>query len=135
MEIEPKDWIQFKLVHKKKIPGTIETVFPNDGRPMYVENKPVFDISSLLEASHDFLQVSDDNEHRLKIKLDKNAVEIINKVSRKQPEVGLCVFVMNRPFSLIHYVESLEEPVIYWSGEDKPEAVLFVELINTYQNI
>jgi hypothetical protein len=136
LEIHPNKWIVFKIAYKKKYTGTTLVEFPNDGIPRYVENNAFLDIRSLSDAK----LISNEEEEAsskedILIKLNPFAFKKINNFSKRSPKESIGVFVMDKPFALIHMVHSLEEPIMRWSGEDDAGSTLVIELIITYKTI
>ncbi len=135
LEVRPNEWILLKVAHKKEKSGTTRIQFPNDATPRYVERETFLDIESFLDARYLSKKGAGISENDIEISLDEAAFKKINVFSRRSPKVGLGVFVMNKPFAIIHMVYSLEKPVMYWTGEDEAGSTIVVELIKTYRTI
>jgi hypothetical protein len=137
LKIHPNEWIIFKVAYKEKHAGTTLVEFPNDGIPRYVESDTFLDIRSLSDAKFISNNEAEDafSENEIEIRLNPFAFKKINNFSKRSPKDSIGVFVMNKPFALIHMVYSLEEPIMRWSGEDDAGTTLIIELIKTYKTI
>ena len=130
--LDPKEWIIFRSAHKELHHGRFSVTFENDSIPRYVDSDILFTIQSLLDV--EILQSEyDANEECISIAIDEVAFNKINDLKSLYPKAGLGVFIMNRPFSLIQSIQSLNTPLIHWCGEDRVGIVLISELINSYK--